>query len=101
MLVLGLADNHDSGAALVEDGCLLAACGQERLDRVKNSGTFPSSAIDAVLEPADSSYLYFVSKNDGTHHFSRSFREHSNAVRKYQVEYFRRRQRQKNGEGSS
>ena len=59
------------------------------------------AAIDAVLEPADSSYLYFVSKNDGTHHFSRSFREHSNAVRKYQVEYFRQRRRQKNGEGSS
>ena len=59
------------------------------------------AAIDAVLEPADSSYLYFVSKNDGTHHFSKSFREHANAVRKYQVEYFRRKRRQKNGAGSS
>ncbi|MEE2750084.1 MAG: carbamoyltransferase C-terminal domain-containing protein [Myxococcota bacterium] len=53
MLVLGLADNHDSGAALLEDGRLLAACGQERFDRVKNSGTFPFSAIDAVLNIAE------------------------------------------------
>ena len=63
---------------------------------------FPGEAsIEAVLEPADSSYLYFVSKNNGTHHFSKSYREHANAVRKYQVEYFRQRRRQRNGAGSS
>jgi len=59
------------------------------------------AAIDAVLEPAESSYLYFVSKNDGTHHFSKTFREHANAVRKYQVEYFRRKRRRDHGAGSS
>jgi UPF0755 protein len=41
-------------------------------------------ALRAVLEPAESEYLYFVSKNDGTHHFSRSYREHVNAVNRYQ-----------------
>jgi carbamoyltransferase len=50
MNVLGIADNHDAGAALVVDGQLVAAVNQERLDRVKNSGAFPWSAIDAVLE---------------------------------------------------
>ncbi len=41
-------------------------------------------SIIAVLDPADVKYLYFVSKGDGTHHFSNSFREHQNAVNKYQ-----------------
>ncbi len=41
-------------------------------------------SIVAVLEPADVKYLYFVSKGDGTHHFSNSYREHQRAVNKYQ-----------------
>ena len=52
MLILGVADNHDSGAALVGDSSLLAACSQERIDRVKCSGAFPWGAIDAVLDKA-------------------------------------------------
>ncbi len=50
MVILGIADNHDASAALVVDGELVAACGQERIDRVKNSGVFPWGAIDAVLD---------------------------------------------------
>lgn len=42
-------------------------------------------SILAVLHPADAPYLYFVSKNDGSHHFSTSLREHNRAVRKYQI----------------
>jgi UPF0755 protein len=57
-------------------------------------------SIEAVLHPAESSYLYFVSKNDGTHHFSKTLREHAAAVRKYQIEYFRQRRRRRNGTGS-
>ncbi|WP_457577663.1 endolytic transglycosylase MltG [Desulfomarina sp.] len=38
----------------------------------------------AVLRPVENNYLYFVSKNDGTHSFSRTLREHNRAVRKYQ-----------------
>jgi len=41
-------------------------------------------AIEAVLHPADGAYLYFVSKNDGTHQFSKTLREHNRAVVKYQ-----------------
>lgn len=41
-------------------------------------------AILAVLEPADSRALYFVSRNDGTHHFSETLAEHNRAVNRYQ-----------------
>ena len=41
-------------------------------------------SIKAVLYPADTDYLYFVSKNDGTHYFSRSLEEHNRAVAVYQ-----------------
>lgn len=40
-------------------------------------------SLKAVLFPADCDFLYFVSKNDGTHHFSRSLREHVRAVVRY------------------
>jgi UPF0755 protein len=49
------------------------------------------ASIQAVLEPAETRFLYFVSRNDGSHHFSETYSEHVNAVRKYQVEYFRTR----------
>ena len=35
--------------------------------------------------------LYFVSRNDGTHAFANTLREHNRNVREFQVEYFRRR----------
>ncbi len=41
-------------------------------------------SLRAALYPADKPYLYFVSKNDGSHHFSSTFKEHQNAVVKYQ-----------------
>ena len=41
-------------------------------------------AIRAVLYPAKTDYLYFVSKNDGSHYFSRTLSEHSKAVELYQ-----------------
>jgi UPF0755 protein len=42
------------------------------------------AALHAALHPADEKYLYFVSRNDGTHHFSVSLRDHNRAVYKYQ-----------------
>ena len=41
-------------------------------------------AIRSVLYPAKTDYLYFVSKNDGSHFFSRTLPEHNRAVRFYQ-----------------
>lgn len=42
------------------------------------------AAVEAVLRPDEVPYLYFVSKNDGSHQFSRSLAEHNRAVREYQ-----------------
>jgi len=42
------------------------------------------AALDAVLAPADTPYLYFVSRNDGSHVFSANLAEHNRAVQRYQ-----------------
>ena len=42
------------------------------------------AAIKAVVYPARTDYLYFVSRNDGSHHFSRTLEEHNRAVDTYQ-----------------
>ncbi len=47
-------------------------------------------AIKAALHPSGSRALYFVSRNDGTHHFSSTLTEHNEAVEKYQKRPFRR-----------
>ena len=45
----------------------------------------PSQAsLDAVLNPPATSYLYFVSRGDGTSEFSSSLADHNRAVSKYQ-----------------
>lgn len=40
-------------------------------------------AMEAVLVPAATNYLYFVARNDGSHHFSATLAEHNRAVHKY------------------
>ena len=44
-----------------------------------------SEAIKAALYPAKTSFLFFVSKKDTTHHFSTNIHEHQKAVQKYQL----------------
>ncbi|WP_094751792.1 endolytic transglycosylase MltG [Psychromonas sp. CD1] len=41
------------------------------------------AALYAALQPAETKYLYFVSKGDGTSYFSENLKEHERAVRKY------------------
>lgn len=41
-------------------------------------------SIKAVLNPEKHNYLYFVSKNDGTHIFSETYSQHRRAVNKWQ-----------------
>jgi len=50
-------------------------------------------SLRAALFPAQASYLYFVSRNDGTHQFSSTLTEHNQAVEKYQKQPFRKRTR--------
>ena len=47
-------------------------------------------AMRAVLEPAESPFLFFVSRNDGTHIFSKSYRDHARAVVHFQKQRRRR-----------
>lgn len=49
---------------------------------ISNTG---AKAIEAALYPADTKFLYFVSRNDQTHHFSTNFKDHNRAVRKFQL----------------
>jgi UPF0755 protein len=43
------------------------------------------AALEAVLYPARTNYLYFVSRKDGTHQFSTNLRDHNRAIGKYQL----------------
>ena len=47
------------------------------------------ASLEAAVHPADADYLYFVSRNDGSHQFARTLDEHHRNVHKYQVDYFR------------
>jgi UPF0755 protein len=52
------------------------------------------SSLDAVAHAERVDYLYFVSRNDGTHVFAATLDEHNRNVRKYQLEYFRQKRAQ-------
>lgn len=52
------------------------------------------ASIEAAVAPADVPYLYFVSRNDGSHVFASSLDEHNRNVHQFQVQYFRDKRRQ-------
>ena len=68
MHVLGISCHyHDSAAALLRDGALVAAAQEERFSRKKNDAAFPVRAIDFCLQkagigPRDVDYAVFYEK---------------------------------------
>ncbi|GAA1499488.1 carbamoyltransferase C-terminal domain-containing protein [Dactylosporangium maewongense] len=52
MYVLGLSQHHDSAAALLHDGRIVAFCEEERFSRIKHDGGFPVGAIQWCLRSA-------------------------------------------------
>lgn len=43
-------------------------------------------AIQAALHPAESQFLYFVARKNGTHEFTETYEKHLKAVQKYQLQ---------------
>ena len=52
-------------------------------------------SLEAAATPADVQYIYFVSRNDGSHEFARTLDEHNRNVQRWQVQYFRDLRRQR------
>jgi len=52
------------------------------------------ASLEAAASPANVPYLYFVSRNDGSHAFATTLDEHNRNVRQYQIQYFRDRREQ-------
>jgi UPF0755 protein len=48
------------------------------------------ASLEAAANPADAPYLYFVSRNDGSHAFASTLEEHNHNVFEYQVKAFRK-----------
>jgi UPF0755 protein len=58
------------------------------------------ASLEAAAAPADVPYLYFVSRNDGTHVFAETLAQHNANVYRFQVQYFReQRLKEARGQG--
>jgi len=53
------------------------------------------ASLEAAVRPADVPYIYFVSRNDGSHAFAATLAEHNANVEKWQRQYFRDLRQQK------
>jgi len=49
------------------------------------------ASLEAAVKPAEVPYLYYVSRNDGSHAFATTLEEHNRNVEQYQRQYFRDR----------
>jgi len=54
------------------------------------------ASLQAAAEPEEHSFIYFVSRNDGTHVFAETLREHNRNVDEWQRRYWRRRWAEEN-----
>ncbi|MBW2997529.1 hypothetical protein KY349_04280, partial [Candidatus Woesearchaeota archaeon] len=68
VVTLGINDGHNSGAALVKDGKVVAAVQEERLTNVKNYSGVPRKAIPEVykiakIHPSETDVISIVSLN--------------------------------------
>jgi UPF0755 protein len=52
------------------------------------------ASMEAAVNPAQVDYLYFVSRNDGSHVFARTLEEHNRNVHEWQIKFFRERRQQ-------
>jgi UPF0755 protein len=53
-----------------------------------------AASLQAAANPAPVTYLYFVSRNDGSHAFASTLEEHNRNVHEWQIRYFRERRGQ-------
>ena len=51
------------------------------------------ASLEAAVAPADVPYIYFVSRNDGSHVFASTLDEHNRNVYQHQVQFFRDQRR--------
>jgi len=90
-LALGMPLQSDPTAQYNYAGEVEPAAAAIRVASAFNTYTIPDlppgpianpglDSIRAALYPAHTAYLYFVARNDGTHIFSRSLREHERAI---------------------
>lgn len=68
MYILGIVEGHNSSAALLKDGEIIAVCFEERLSRLKNDFGYPERAIayclkHAGISPGEIDHVAMVTEN--------------------------------------